>query len=185
MRPALLTGRRRYWFLLVTLVCAALVPLLIAMGGTTAPHSPPGGDGPIPPGRNITPFDTGYAAVGKLDARLLKALQAAAEDARDDGIAFHVTSGWRSEEHQRRLLDEAVRTYGSRAEARRFVSTPEESAHVTGEAVDVGPTAAAYWLIQHGADHGLCQVYANEVWHFELRTHPGGTCPPLLPDAAG
>ena len=55
--------------------------------------------------------------------------------------------------------------------------TPDESAHVTGDAVDVGPTDAMYWLARHGSDHGLCQTYANEIWHFELAVEPGGRCP--------
>ena len=49
--------------------------------------------------------------------------------------------------------------------------------HVTGDAVDVAPTAAAYWMSQHGDRFGLCQAYAKEIWHYELLTEPGGTCP--------
>jgi hypothetical protein len=71
--------------------------------------------------------------------------------------------------------------YGSETVARRYVSTPEKSAHVSGRAVDVAPTDAAYWLIQHGRDYGLCQIYANEVWHFELA---GPDCPAPLTDAS-
>ena len=28
---------------------------------------------------------------------------------------------------------------------------------------------AAEWLTEHGSAYGLCQIYANEPWHFELR----------------
>jgi hypothetical protein len=56
---------------------------------------------------------------------------------------------------------------------------------VTGDAVDLGPTQADDWVIRHGADYGLCQTYANELWHFELATEPGGSCPAPRPDAAG
>jgi D-alanyl-D-alanine carboxypeptidase len=56
---------------------------------------------------------------------------------------------------------------------------------VTGDAVDIGPTDADSWLQQHGDRYGLCQTYANEMWHFELATEPGGTCPPGKEDAAG
>jgi len=77
-----------------------------------------------------------------------------------------------------------VRTYGSEAEARRYVSTPDTSEHVTGDAVDVGPTDADSWLSRHGARYGLCQMYANEVWHYELATTPGGRCPEMWPDAS-
>lgn len=60
---------------------------------------------------------------------------------------------------------------------------PEESAHVSGAAVDVAAEGAD-WLKAHGWRYGLCQRYANEWWHFEVRTQPGGTCPPLQQDAS-
>ena len=109
------------------------------------------------------------------------ALQQAARDA---GVELWVTSGWRSAAYQQELLDEAVARYGSLGEALRFVATPDTSAHVTGDAVDIGPAAADDWLDRNGAAYGLCRTYANEAWHFELATRPGGTCPPLRPDAA-
>ncbi|MEU3564870.1 M15 family metallopeptidase [Kitasatospora sp. NPDC006786] len=142
-------------------------------------------DGEIPDGRTLSPSDTGSPAVGNLDGPLREALQRAAGDARAQGIEMTVTSGWRSKAYQQRLLDRGVVKYGSLEQARKFVNTPEKSAHVSGKAVDVGPTSADYWLIQNGARYGLCQVYANEIWHFELLTRPGGTCPAPLPDAAG
>jgi LAS superfamily LD-carboxypeptidase LdcB len=94
-------------------------------------------------------------------------------------------SGWRSKDLQQRLLDQAIRKYGSVAEARKFVNTPQRSSHVSGKAIDIGPTDAADWLIRKGARYGLCQTYGNEMWHFELSTTPGGTCPDPLTDAAG
>ena len=96
-----------------------------------------------------------------------------------------ITSGWRSPEFQERLLDDAVATYGSLAAARQYVQTPGGSKHVLGQAVDVGGTGADRWLIAHGARFGLCQIYANELWHFELATDAAGICPPLLANAAG
>ncbi|MFD0341359.1 M15 family metallopeptidase [Streptomyces sp. NPDC127117] len=142
-------------------------------------------EGDTPDGRRLTPFDTRYPAIGRLDERLLKAVQQAARDARDDGIEFRVTSGWRSKEHQQRLLDEGIEKYGSAEKARQFVNTPQKSTHVSGKAVDIGPTDADDWLIRNGSDYGLCQVYNNEMWHFELLTRPGGTCPAPLSNAAG
>jgi hypothetical protein len=126
--------------------------------------------------------DDDRPTVSNLDPDLLAAVRAAASDAQQDGVGLVITSGWRSRAHQQRLYDEAVRKYGSEQEARRYVSTPDVSAHVTGDAVDIGPTEADDWFIQHGADYGLCQVFANEIWHFELATNPGGECPPMLPD---
>ncbi len=86
--------------------------------------------------------------------------------------------------YQQELLDRAISTYGSQQAARRYVSTPEKSAHVKGEAVDIGPTAADNWLARHGSEYGLCQTYANESWHFELSTTPGGICPQMIADAS-
>ncbi|MDT5153713.1 MAG: zinc D-Ala-D-Ala carboxypeptidase, partial [Mycobacterium sp.] len=43
---------------------------------------------------------------------------------------------------------------------------------------------ADQWLIANGSRFGLCQIYANELWHFELATDPLGNCPPLVPNAA-
>ncbi|MFE2727802.1 M15 family metallopeptidase [Kitasatospora sp. NPDC059327] len=142
-------------------------------------------DGAIPDGTRLSPFDTEAPAVRKLDGPLLAALRQATVDARANRVEITVTSGWRSRDYQQRLLDRAVVEHGTLERARQFVNTPDASTHVTGKAVDVGPTDAAYWMAQYGARYGLCQVYANEVWHYELLTTPGGTCPAQLPDAAG
>jgi D-alanyl-D-alanine carboxypeptidase len=146
-------------------------------------HVRSGGEHPAS-GDPGTPFNVNRPTIGNLDPDLLDAIRAAARDAQDDGVAMVITSGWRSREHQQRLFDEAVSTYGSEQEASRYVATPDTSAHVTGDAVDIGPTDADDWLSQHGADYGLCQTFANEIWHFELATNPGGRCPDLLPDGS-
>ena len=125
------------------------------------------------------------AAIAKLDPVLLAAMREAAAAASGDGISFDVTSGWRSREYQQWLLDDAIGSYGSEEVARQFVATPDASSHVTGSAVDIGPIDAQTWLIEHGSRWGICQIYANERWHFQLATSAGGECPPLRPDAAG
>ena len=126
-------------------------------------------DGVIPDGVAVSVFDEEIPAVGKLDPDLLDALRRAATNARADGVGLRVDSGWRSPEYQRQLLREAVVKYGSMEEALRWVATPETSAHVKGGAVDIGPFDAADWLSEHGAAYGLCQIYGNESWHYELR----------------
>jgi len=151
-------------------------------------HAPSTGDRPVgdrPPGRIPgTHLQDDRPTVENLDPDLLAAVRAAARDARADGVRLVITSGWRSRAHQQRLFDEAVAEYGSEEEARRYVSTPDDSAHVTGDAVDIGPTDADAWLGQRGAAYGLCQIFANEIWHFELATTPGGECPDMLPDSS-
>jgi zinc D-Ala-D-Ala carboxypeptidase len=125
-------------------------------------------DGAVPDGTTV--FDDEVPGVAKLDPALLGALRQAATDAADDGVEFVVDSGWRSPTYQEQLLHEAVLKYGSEAEASRWVATPSTSAHVSGDAVDIGPSGATAWLSEHGAAYGLCQVYGNEPWHYELRS---------------
>lgn len=141
-------------------------------------------DGYIADGEGLSPFATDDPAVGNLAPELLAAVQHASTDAAHDGVDLIITSGWRSVRYQRSLLDAAIAQYGSEAQARRWVSTPEQSTHVTGKAVDIGPTAAALWLRQHGNRYGLCQIYGNEMWHYELATEPGGICPRPIADAS-
>ena len=136
------------------------------------------------PGRVQSTDATGRATIDNLDPGLLAAVEAATRDARDDGVRISITSGWRSRAHQQELRDAAVAKYGSEEAARRFVSTPDASAHVTGDAVDIGPTETDDWLGRHGSAYGLCQVFANEIWHFELATTPGGQCPEMYPDSS-
>jgi D-alanyl-D-alanine carboxypeptidase len=140
-------------------------------------------DGFIPDGVRVSVFDTHVPAVGNLDPDLLEAIRQAAMDAAQDSIEILVTSGWRSPRYQEQLLHEAIVTYGSLEEASRWVATPETSAHVTGNAIDVGPNDAIEWLAERGAAYGLCQVYENEPWHLELRPDAVfNGCPPMFPD---
>jgi D-alanyl-D-alanine carboxypeptidase len=138
-------------------------------------------DGAVPDG--VTVFDDEFPAVANLDQELLDALRRAATDASYDGVALFVDSGWRSPEYQERLLREAISKYGSEAEATRWVAPPKTSAHVKGNAVDIGPSGAAAWLSEHGAAYGLCQIYANEPWHYELRPEADDHgCPAMYAD---
>ena len=123
-------------------------------------------DGAVPDGATV--FDAEIPGVANLDPALLGALRQAATNAAGNGVEFYVDSGWRSPEYQEQLLHEAVSKYGSGEEAARWVATADTSAHVSGDAVDIGPSDAAGWLTEHGADYGLCQIYRNEPWHFEL-----------------
>ena len=133
-------------------------------------------DGILPDG--VTVFDGAYPGITRLSPDLLDALRRAAEDAGRQGIVIHVNSGWRSPEYQDQLLRQAVSQYGSEAEAARWVATAATSAHVAGEAVDIGSFDAVAWMSEHGDGYGLCQTYGNESWHFELRREAvGGGCP--------
>jgi len=142
-------------------------------------------DGLIPDGERVSVFDEEIPAVGRLDPGLLDALRRTATDAAADGVGLRINSGWRSPEYQQQLWRDAVADYGSPAEAARWVSTAETSAHVSGDAVDIGPPSAAAWLSEHGAPHGLCQIYSNEPWHYELRPQAvDDGCPTMYADPA-
>jgi D-alanyl-D-alanine carboxypeptidase len=145
------------------------------------PGAPGEADGAVPDG--VTVFDDEYPGVGNLDPDLLPALREAATDAADDGVTFSVTSGWRSPEYQNQLLREAVAAYGSEVEAARWVATADTSPHVSGDAIDIGHVDATAWLSEHGAKYGLCQIYRNEPWHFELRLEAiDHGCPAMYAD---
>jgi zinc D-Ala-D-Ala carboxypeptidase len=138
-------------------------------------------DGAVPDGTTV--FDEEVPGVARLDPALLGALRRAATAAAGDGVDVYVDSGWRSPAYQERLLRRAISKYGSEAAAARWVATGRTSAHVTGHAVDIGPSGAAAWLSAHGAGYGLCQIYGNEPWHYELRPEAiDHGCPPMYAD---
>ena len=152
---------------------ASLVPRVLARPAALPPRVAAAPEAP-----------TGVGDVAGLTPAMRRAVRLATEAAAADGVELRVTSGWRSEEHQRRLYEAAIAKYGSPAAARRWVLPPVESAHVRGEAVDVGPPAAAAWLEEHGVRWGLCRRYENEPWHFErLAAAKGSTCPAMEPHA--
>jgi zinc D-Ala-D-Ala carboxypeptidase len=138
-------------------------------------------DGAVPDGTTV--FDDEVPGVANVDPALRGALRRAATDAAGDGVELYVDSGWRSPAYQEELLREAISKYGSEEEATRWVATPNTSAHVSGDAVDIGPSGAAAWLSEHGAEYGLCQIYGNERWHYELRPEAiDHGCPAMYAD---
>jgi LAS superfamily LD-carboxypeptidase LdcB len=129
-------------------------------------------------------FDSQYPGIANLNPDFLQLLRDAATAAKKNGIAFYVSSGWRSPADQEQLLRDAIATYGSEAEAARWVAPPDKSLHVSGDAVDLDGSEAQVWLTENGVGYGLCQIYENEPWHYELRSeakHQG--CPIMYADA--
>ena len=168
----------------VAVLLVVLGAIAAALGHQSPASSPSSAASPthvprsaIPKGTTV--FDDDIPGVARLDPALLRALRQAATDA---GIDFVVDSGWRSRAYQEKLLRQAVSKYGSEAEAARWVATPNTSAHVSGDAVDLGSSGAA-WLSEYGAQYGLCRIYGNEPWHFELRPDAvAGGCPAMYAD---
>lgn len=119
-----------------------------------------------------------------LDPALAEAYSSAYRAAAANGVVLSVTSGARSWSQQQSLWEDGIARYGSPAAARRWVLPPDDSTHVSGRAVDVGPWQGAAWLQANGNQWGLCRTFDNEWWHFEVATSPGGACPPTVPDAS-
>jgi len=111
------------------------------------------------------------------------AAQAAAKLA---GFNIRITSGFRSQQLQERLFNNAVKKYGSENEASKWVLPKDVSHHPWGIAIDVnypGDRKAVKWLEDNGSSFGLCRVYLNEWWHFEPVIAPGEPCPPMMANA--
>lgn len=138
--------------------------------------------GEIPAGLHPGPTAQ-VPAVQRLAQGLRAALISAQRAMQADGLQLWITSGWRTTAYQQRLYDEAVAQRGL-AYASTHVAAPDKTEHTKGNAVDIGPTDADDWLIRNGAQYGLCQTYANEIWHFEL-TAVAGRCPAQLQNALG
>nr|WP_245549893.1 M15 family metallopeptidase [Gordonia effusa] len=119
-----------------------------------------------------------------LTPTLARAYTRAHNEARRQGVTMWITSGKRSVSEQRALWRDGIARYGSPGAARRWVLPPNESTHVTGDAIDVGPHAGAAWLQVNGRRWGLCRTFDNEWWHFERATLPGLPCPRRIPDAS-
>jgi zinc D-Ala-D-Ala carboxypeptidase len=166
---------------LVVVIAAIIAALGHRLPGTASSREP--SSWTKAPALHTPRTDHEVPAFANLDPDLRAAVGQAATDAADAGVVIEITSGWRSREHQQQLLDEAVAKYGSEAEAARWVATPDTSPHVSGDAVDIGPSDAIDWLSEHGPAYGLCRIYGNEPWHFELR--PDAVvqgCPPTYDD---
>ncbi|WP_431958664.1 M15 family metallopeptidase [Nocardia lijiangensis] len=157
---------------------AVAVLAAAAIGGAGAPQAlatPAGGH------REVIGSAAGTEG---LDPALAVAYTLAEDAAHAEGVSLWINSGHRSYAEQQAMWENGIATYGSPEEARRWVLPPEESTHVAGQAIDVGPQLGAQWLEQNGNRWGMCRTFANEWWHFELATIPGGVCPPLRSDAS-
>lgn len=154
-----------------------------AAGGTPGgePHAP---DGKAQDPHVIDPSLDEGPEPGELTSQMAARVADAIDAAASEGVELTVNSGWRSAAYQEGLFLDAIAEHGSEDAARQWVLPPDESMHVRGLAVDVGPPDAAAWLAAHGWRFGLCQRYENEPWHFEPITAPGGECPSLQPDSA-
>lgn len=121
-----------------------------------------------------------------MDKQLSYRFKAAQGAAKKEGQIIYIVSGFRSLSRQKALFAQAVRKYGSEAEASKWVAPPLISHHPWGVAIDVNypdEPVGAGWLEKNGSKFGLCRIFENEWWHFEPVIAPGWKCPALVPDA--
>lgn len=121
-----------------------------------------------------------------VDKQLMNRFKAAQAAAKSDGQVLYIASGFRSLSRQKTLFAQAIKKYGSAAEASKWVTPPLVSHHPWGVAIDVNypdEPVGAGWLEVNGSKFGLCRVFDNEWWHFEPVIAPGWKCPALVPDA--
>ena len=140
-----------------------------------------------------TEFSLGAGAIPRslirpsaIDKQLMYRFKAAQAAAKKDGQALYIASGFRTLSRQKTLFAQAIKKYGSAAEASKWVAPPLVSHHPWGVAIDVNypdEPVGAGWLEVNGAKFGLCRVFDNEWWHFEPVIAPGWKCPALVPDA--
>jgi hypothetical protein len=83
----------------------------------------------------------------------------------ESGGRITVVSGYRSPERQAQLWGEALRRYGSEAEARKWVAPPGKSNHNRGLAFDLGGDLAL--AHQLAPKYGLHFPMGHEPWHIE------------------
>ena len=125
----------------------------------------------------------------KLNPLLKARFNALRAAAKQNGHVIAVRSGWRSLQYQQSLFDNAIRKYGSVAEASKWVLPPRSSMHTWGLAIDIkylsNSATANTWVQSHARYFGLCRVYQNEWWHFEPLISPGDKCPPRKKSASG
>ena len=146
----------------------------------TTPVEPPTKT-PKPDKSATTKPKYGEESINGLSPTLRTRLKKAMTAAKADGVTISITSGRRTVSKQQRLLNDAIKKYGSYKAATHWVLPPKYSAHVQGKAVDIGPAAAMTWLNKNGWRYGVCRRYDNEPWHFEALTRPGKKCPPREP----
>lgn len=92
---------------------------------------------------------------------------------------LRVTSGFRSNDTQQRLWNDAVAKYGSEAAARRWVAPPGKSQHNFGNAADLKYLSedARQWAHANAEKYGLTFPLSNEDWHIEVAGARDGTAP--------
>lgn len=89
---------------------------------------------------------------------------------------LRIASGYRSNERQAQLWQDALKKYGSPDAARKWVAPPGRSNHNHGNAADLKylAPAALQWAHANAGKYGLAFPLSNENWHIEPAGLRGG-----------
>lgn len=143
-----------------------------------------------------------YGRPLQLAPRTATAMRAMVAAAARDGVVLQVVSGFRSFEHQRRLLRRKLDRGQSLASVLQVNALPGYSEHHSGRALDLttpgvpaadaafAGTPAYDWLVRHASDYGFALSYpagnvqgiAFEPWHWR-HAAPTATAAPRLAQA--
>ncbi|MFH1720255.1 MAG: M15 family metallopeptidase [Patescibacteria group bacterium] len=96
----------------------------------------------------------------------------------DPPVMLRVFSSFRSEGHQAKIYEQALRKYGSAGEARKWAAPPGNSAHQTGGAIDIVAVVNGAGGDKHPNQKYLWNIlpqagfvnYDREAWHWEIYT---------------
>lgn len=133
---------------------------------------------------NLVPMSREYAAGSQylLAGVAYENYVQMADAAKKDGLSMRVVSAYRTEDYQRNLYNNKVRTTG-KINADRYSARPGHSEHQTGLAVDINSTKGTFqytaefrWLQEHAHEYGYIlrypkdkewiTGYAYEPWHY-------------------
>lgn len=107
---------------------------------------------------------------------------------------LQVGSGYRSEERQAQLWEDALKKYGSPEAARKWVAPPGNSQHNHGNAVDIwyngtrldkAPAEVRDWVHANAGKYGLRFPMGHEPWHIEPNGARNGGGATVVPSGAG
>ncbi len=140
----------------------------------------------------IADYDPDGAEIN-LSVEAAEAWLAMKDGARNEGVILLPYSGFRSVEHQVRIIRSRLERGQPLESILRYVAAPGYSEHHTGRAIDIGTlfeppleesfaqTSAYFWLSQRAADFGFVLSYPRgnrhgigyEPWHWIFRDPMG------------
>ena len=146
-------------------------------------------DNPVPTGYDV--ITEKYDGTMEVDSRIMELLCDMIRAARADGGSLWISSGYRSNQLQRRLYEDETASYlekgyprdNAESMAANAVAVPGTSEHETGLSVDLNEvsddfkyTEAYRWLSENAEDYGFVQRYPEdkqeitgiitEPWHY-------------------